>query len=104
MGGVRIPHDLNGEDRFILGLSVSRVAVLLFGTLAGYTVLHLPWPLVLRLPPALLIWVVTAAFVWLRWKISPGPWLAAGPAGPLDTLWVCGKPGRVRFDSLVVGL
>lgn len=35
MSGVRIPHDLNGEDRFILGLSVSRVAVLLFGTLAG---------------------------------------------------------------------
>src|SRR5438309_889215 len=66
MGGVRIPHDLNGEDRFILGLSVSRVAVLLFGSLAGYTLLRLPWPLAFRLPPALLVWAATAAFVWLR--------------------------------------
>ena len=90
MGGVRIPHDLNGEDRFILGLSVSRVAVLLFGTLAGYTALHLPWPVVLRLPPALLIWVVTAAVVWLR----PGGQSLLHWAGAATEFWVSslGRP------------
>ena len=66
MGGVRIPHDLTGEDRFILGLSVSRVAILLFGSLSGYTMLRLQWPLALRLIPALATWAATAAFVWLR--------------------------------------
>lgn len=76
MGGVRIPHDLNGEDRFILGLSVSRVAVLLFGSLAGYTMLRLPWPIAFRLPLALLIWAGTAAFIWLR------------PGGQSLTHWV----------------
>lgn len=76
MGGVRIPHDLTGEDRFLLGLSVSRVAILLFGSLAGYTVLRLPWPLALRLVPALATWATTAAFVWLR------------PGGQSLTHWV----------------
>jgi MinD-like ATPase involved in chromosome partitioning or flagellar assembly len=76
MGGVRIPHDLTGEDRFLLGLGVSRVAILLFGSLAGYTLLRLPWPLGLRLVPALATWATTAAFVWLR------------PGGQSLTHWV----------------
>jgi hypothetical protein len=31
MRGVRIPHHVNGEDRFVLGLSVTRLAALLSG-------------------------------------------------------------------------
>lgn len=92
MGGVRIPHDLNGEDRFVLGLSVSRVAVLLFGTLAGYTVLRLSWPMTLRLPPALLIWAATAAFVWMR----PGGQSLMHWAGAATEYWLgnLGQPAR----------
>ncbi len=93
MGGVRIPHDLNGEDRFILGLSVSRVAVLLFGTLAGYTVLRLSWPMPLRLPPALLIWAATAAFVWLR----PGGQSLMHWAGAATEFWL-GNIGQPPLD------
>jgi hypothetical protein len=44
MRGVRIPHDLNGEDQFVLGLSVTRLAALLLGLLAAYTILHLTLP------------------------------------------------------------
>jgi MinD-like ATPase involved in chromosome partitioning or flagellar assembly len=90
MGGVRIPHDLTGEDRFILGLSVSRVAVLLFGSLGGYTLLRLPWPLALRLVPALATWAATAAFVWLR----PGGQTLTHWAGAAIEYWLAnlGRP------------
>jgi len=90
MSGVRIPHDLTGEDRFILGLSVGRVAVLLFGTLAGYSVLHLPWPVPLKTPPTLLIWAATAAFVWLR----PGGQSLLHWAGAATEYWLSsvGRP------------
>ncbi len=91
MGGVRIPHDLTGEDRFILGLSVSRVAILLFGSLSGYTMLRLPWPLALRLIPALATWAATAAFVWLR----PGGQSLAHWAGAAIEYWL-GNLGRQR--------
>lgn len=94
MGGVRIPHDLSGEDRFILGLSVSRVAVLLFGTLAGYTVLQFPWPIPLKFPPTLLIWAATAAFVWLR----PGGQSLLHWAGAAAEYWLSGL-GRPPADE-----
>jgi MinD-like ATPase involved in chromosome partitioning or flagellar assembly len=97
MGGVRIPHDLTGEDRFILGLSVSRVAILLFGSLAGYTLLRLPWPLALRLVPALATWVATAAFVWLR----PGGQSLTHWAGAAIEYWF-GNLGRMRPASAPV--
>ena len=90
MGGVRIPHDLTGEDRFILGLSVSRVAILLFGSLAGYTLLRLPWPLALRLVPALATWATTGAFVWLR----PGGQSLTHWAGAAVEYWL-GNLGRM---------
>jgi MinD-like ATPase involved in chromosome partitioning or flagellar assembly len=94
MGGVRIPHDLTGEDRFILGLSVGRVAVLLFGSLAGYTVLRLPWLLVLRLIPALVIWAATGGFVWLR----PGSQSLTHWAGAALEYWLgnLGKAPRLE--------
>ena len=31
MRGVRIPHELDGDDQFILGLSVTRLAALALG-------------------------------------------------------------------------
>ncbi len=91
MGGVRIPHDLTAEDRFLLGLSVSRVAILLFGSLAGYTLLRLPWPLALRLVPALATWAGTAAFVWLR----PGGQSLTHWVGAAVEYWL-GNLGRTR--------
>jgi MinD-like ATPase involved in chromosome partitioning or flagellar assembly len=66
MRGVRIPHDLNGEDRFVLGLSVTRLAALFLGLLASYTILHLslPWPL--RLGAAAAAALAGAAIAWVR--------------------------------------
>jgi len=66
MRGVRIPDDLNGEDRFLLGLSVPNLAVLLFGLLAAYAVLHLQWPLPVRLPLAVCLAGMAAALAWIR--------------------------------------
>jgi len=66
MRGVRIPHDLNGEDQFVLGLSVTRLAALLFGLLAAYTVLHLGLPAPVRVAFAALVAGLGAAIAWLR--------------------------------------
>jgi MinD-like ATPase involved in chromosome partitioning or flagellar assembly len=66
MRGVRIPHDLNGHDRFALGLSVTSLAGLLFGLLAAYSVLHFRLPLALRLLMAAAITGASAALAWLR--------------------------------------
>ncbi|HYM50679.1 MAG TPA: AAA family ATPase [Candidatus Limnocylindrales bacterium] len=66
MRGVRIPHDLNGQDRFVLGLSVGNLAVFLFGLLAAYAVIHLAGPLWLRVIVAFLLVTTTLAIVWVR--------------------------------------
>lgn len=66
MRGVRIPHALNGQDRFALGLSVTSLAGFLFGLLAAYAVLHLRLPLPLRLALAAAITAISAALAWLR--------------------------------------
>ncbi|HSO93224.1 MAG TPA: hypothetical protein VLS53_01980, partial [Candidatus Dormibacteraeota bacterium] len=66
MRGVRIPQDLNGEDQFVLGLSVTRLASLLFGLLAGYTVMHLGLPGAVRISLAVLAVATGAAATWLR--------------------------------------
>ena len=66
MRGVRIPHDLNGEDRFVLGLSVTRLAALFLGLLAAYTILHLSLPAPLQLGAAGLAALTGAAIAWVR--------------------------------------
>jgi MinD-like ATPase involved in chromosome partitioning or flagellar assembly len=66
MRGVRIPHDLNGEDQFVLGLSVTRLAALLLGLLAAYTILHLTLPAPLQLTGAGLAALTGAAIAWIR--------------------------------------
>ena len=66
MRGVRIPHDLNGEDRFVLGLSVTRLAALLLGLLAAYTILHLTLPAPLQLGAAGVAALTGAAIAWVR--------------------------------------
>ncbi len=66
MRGVRIPHDLNGEDQFVLGLSVTRLAALLLGLLAAYTILHLALPTPLQLAAAGVAALTGAAIAWIR--------------------------------------
>jgi MinD-like ATPase involved in chromosome partitioning or flagellar assembly len=66
MRGVRIPHDLNGEDQFVLGLSVTRLAALLLGLLAAYTILHLTLPTPLQLSAAGAAALTGAAIAWVR--------------------------------------
>ena len=66
MRGVRIPQDLNGEDQFVLGLSVSRLAALLLGLLAAYTILHLSLPAPIQLLAAALAALTGAAIAWIR--------------------------------------
>jgi MinD-like ATPase involved in chromosome partitioning or flagellar assembly len=66
MRRVRIPHDLNGDDQFVLGLSVTRLAALLFGLLAAYTILHLAWPTPLRMAAAAMAALIGAAIAWVR--------------------------------------
>jgi len=66
MRGVRIPQDLNGEDQFVLGLSVTRLATLLFGLLAAYTVLHLAIASPVRITLAVLLGGLGAALAWVR--------------------------------------
>jgi len=66
MRGVRIPHDLNGEDQFILGLSVTRLATLALGLLAAYTILHLSLPAPLQLIAAAIAALSGAAITWIR--------------------------------------
>jgi len=66
MRGVRIPQDLNGEDQFVLGLSVTRLAGLLFGLLAAYTVLPLALPGPIRIVIAALAAGMGAASAWVR--------------------------------------
>lgn len=66
MRGVRIPHDLNGEDQFILGLSVTRLAALALGLLAAYTILHLSLPAPLQLVSAGAAAFLGAAVAWVR--------------------------------------
>ena len=66
MRGVRIPQDLNGEDEFVLGLSVPRLAALLLGLLAAYTILHLTLPAPLQLAAAGMAALTGAAVAWVR--------------------------------------
>lgn len=66
MRGVRIPHDLNGEDQVVLGLSVTRLAALLLGLLAAYTILHLALPTPLQLAAAAVAALTGAAIAWVR--------------------------------------
>src|SRR2546428_12832376 len=66
MRGVRIPQDLNGEDQFVLGLSVPRLAALLLGLLAAYTILHLTLPAPLQLAAAGMRALIGAAVAWVR--------------------------------------
>jgi len=66
MRGVRIPHELNGEDQFILGLSVTRLAALALGLLAAYTILHLSLPVPLQLIAATGAAMMGAAIAWIR--------------------------------------
>ncbi len=66
MRGVRIPHDLNGEDQFVLGLSVTRLAALLLGLLAAYTILHLTLPVPVQLAAAAIAALSGAAIAWIR--------------------------------------
>ena len=66
MRGVRIPHELNGEDQFILGLSVTRLAALVLGLLAAYTILHLSLPAPLQLLAAAVAALLGAAIAWIR--------------------------------------
>jgi MinD-like ATPase involved in chromosome partitioning or flagellar assembly len=66
MRGVRIPQGLSGEDQFVLGLSVPRLAALLLGLLAAYTILHLTLPAPIQLPAAALAALLGAAIAWVR--------------------------------------
>ena len=66
MRGVRIPQDLNGEDQFVLGLSVPRLAAVLLGLLAAYTILHLSLPAPVQAAAAALAALTGAAIAWVR--------------------------------------
>ena len=66
MRGVRIPQNLNGEDQFVLGLSVTRLAGLLLGLLAAYTILHLTLPAPLQVGGAAVAALSGAAIAWIR--------------------------------------
>ena len=66
MRGVRIPQGLNGEDQFVLGLSVTRLAALLLGLLAAYTILHLSLPAPIQVVAAGLAALIGAAIAWVR--------------------------------------
>jgi MinD-like ATPase involved in chromosome partitioning or flagellar assembly len=66
MRGVRIPHELNGDDQFILGLSVTRLAALALGLLAAYTILHLSLPGPLQIVLAVGAALLGAAIAWVR--------------------------------------
>ena len=66
MRGVRIPQDLNGEDQFVLGLSVSRLAALLLGLLAAYTIFHLSLPAPVQLITAAIAALTGAVIAWVR--------------------------------------
>src|SRR4030081_3761385 len=66
MRGVRIPHELNGEDQFILGLSVTRLAALVLGLLTAYTILHLSLPAPIQLAAAAIATLLGAAVAWIR--------------------------------------
>ena len=66
MRGVRIPHELNGEDQFVLGLSVPRLAALLLGLLAAYTILHLALPAPVQLAAAGMAALTGAVVAWVR--------------------------------------
>jgi MinD-like ATPase involved in chromosome partitioning or flagellar assembly len=66
MRGVRIPQDLNGDDQFVLGLSVSRLAALLLGLLAAYTIYHLSLPAPVQLISATIAALTGAAIAWVR--------------------------------------
>lgn len=66
MRGVRIPQDLNGEDQFVLGLSVPRLAAVLLGLLAAYTILHLSLPAPLQIGAASFAALAGAIVAWVR--------------------------------------
>ncbi len=66
MRGVRIPQNLNGYDQFVLGLSVTRLAALLLGLLAAYTILHLSLPAPLQVGAAAIAALCGAAIAWVR--------------------------------------
>src|SRR6202043_2753558 len=66
MRGVRIPHELNGDDQFMLGLSVTGVDALALGLLAAYTILHISFPAHLELVAAAGAALGGAAIAWIR--------------------------------------
>jgi MinD-like ATPase involved in chromosome partitioning or flagellar assembly len=93
MRGVRIPQGLSGEDQFVLGLSVPRLAALLIGLLGGYTVLHLALPGPVQAIAAAVSALTGAAIAWVRpegrslihWAVAAAEFKVAERQRPTDS-------------------
>jgi pilus assembly protein CpaE len=104
MRGVRIPHDVNGEDQFVLGLSVTRLAALLFGLLVAYTILHLSFFAPLRFTAAALAALAGGGLAWIRpegrslthWLLAAIEYKLGSRAGAIRP----SKPGPAARGSL----
>src|SRR2546421_3030050 len=92
MRGVRIPQGLTGEEQFVLGLSVQRLAALLLGLLAAYTILHLALPAPIQLLAATFAALIGAAIAWVRpagrslihWTLAGVDFKLAEPYAPKE--------------------
>ncbi len=110
MRGVRIPHELNGQDRFLLGLSVTNLGVVLFGLLAAWAVLHLGAPLALRIVAGALIAGSAAALAWIRpegrslvhWLLAAIAFLSSRPSEPATTAAPAGRRAASHGPQLSV--
>src|SRR5438477_9895724 len=109
MRGVRIPQNLNGDDQFVLGLSVTRLAALLLGLPAAYTILHLSLPAPLQVGAAAIAALCGAAIAWVRpegrsllhcglaavdskFAQNLQPEQRSPPAGTPSSTWARGRP------------
>src|SRR2546421_7719904 len=101
MGGIRIPQDLNGEDHLLLGLSVPRLAALLLGLLAAYTILHLDLPAPIAIGAAAVVALAGAIMTWVRPAgRSLAHWAIAAIEFKLDEgLGGTDQPARKAADS-----
>ena len=68
----RIPLDVDLEDKLLYGLTPTRLAYLVMGWLAAFTVWSAQWaPVWVRATCALLLACAGAAAAWGRWRGRP---------------------------------
>ncbi len=90
----RVPLDVDLEDKLLYGLTPTRLAYLVIGLLAAFSIWSTHWaPVPVRAGCAIALAVIAAAAAWGRWRGRPADgWIT-------DLVIYCTAAYRVRWTA-----